>query len=566
MLALRLFAADPAGLGGVVLRAPTGPVRSAWLEALAQQLPPGSALRRMPASIGDEAMLGGLDIAATLQAGRPVLAAGLLAACDGGVLVLAMAETVPLATQARLAQVLDSGMRPAVAAEAAAQACRFGIVALDEGMVPEERLGDALLDRLAFHVDLSAMSHRDLGTPDGQEACPAEPGPVVAADDVIAALCGACLAMGIASARAPILALRAARAAARLAGRPTVTMEDAALAARLVLAPRATMLPATGDAADEPQAAGEPETDPPSAADRQDGDGDGAAGTDMLLEAARAAIPAGLLGQVPSPALRAGSRPGGGGAGALQKATWRGRPVGVRAAAPDSRHRLNLIETLRAAAPWQRLRRTAIDGPARVLIRSDDFRVVRTEQPARSLTIFLVDASGSAALARLAEAKGAVELLLADCYRRRDQVALVAFRGTRADVLLPPTRSLVRAKRCLSALPGGGGTPMAAGIDAGFLLAERARRDGLTPTLVLLTDGRANVSRDGTGGRAAAQTDAAGAARRVRAARIAALLLDTSNRPAADASRLAAELGARYVPLPYANAEAVCGAVRAARA
>ncbi len=192
--------------------------------------------------------------------------------------------------------------------------------------------------------------------------------------------------------------------------------------------------------------------------------------------------------------------------------------------------------------------------------------MTRSIQQARSLSIFVVDASGSAAVARLAEAKGAVELLLAECYLRRDQVALVAFRGTGAQLLLPPTRSLVRAKRCLATLPGGGGTPMAAGIDAGFLLAESARRGGLTPTLILLTDGRANVTRAGTGGRALAQAEASEAARRVRAARLAALLLDTSPRPAPQAASLAADLGAVYVALPYADASALSGAVRAASA
>jgi magnesium chelatase subunit D len=91
----------------------------------------------------------------------------------------------------------------------------------------------------------------------------------------------------------------------------------------------------------------------------------------------------------------------------------------------------------------------------------DDFRVTRYKQRSETTTIFVVDASGSAALHRLAEAKGAVELLLADCYVRRDRVAMIAFRGPGAELLLPPTRSLVRAKRSLAGLPGGGGTPLA---------------------------------------------------------------------------------------------------------
>jgi magnesium chelatase subunit D len=167
-------------------------------------------------------------------------------------------------------------------------------------------------------------------------------------------------------------------------------------------------------------------------------------------------------------------------------------------------------------------------------------------------------------LNRLAEAKGAVELLLAESYQRRDQVALLAFRGTGAQILLPPTRSLVRAKRSLSSLPGGGGTPLAAGIDAGFLLAEAVRRVGDTPSLVLLTDGRANVTLAGAGGRAQAEQEAIAAGRRLRAAGHRILFLDISPRPGEQARLLAAEMGALYLPLPYANAKTVSNAVRAA--
>ena len=193
----------------------------------------------------------------------------------------------------------------------------------------------------------------------------------------------------------------------------------------------------------------------------------------------------------------------------------------------------------------------------RLQIRRADFRVTRHLQRAETTTIFVVDASGSSALNRLAEAKGAVELLLAECYVRRDQVAVLAFRGPGAPVLLPPTRSLVRAKRNLSALPGGGGTPLAAGLDAGLLLASAVRRRGGTPTLVLLTDGRANVARDGRGGRDRAEAEALQAARAIRLAGIGTLLVDTSPRACRGGPRLADALAARYLPLPYANPAAL---------
>ena len=199
-------------------------------------------------------------------------------------------------------------------------------------------------------------------------------------------------------------------------------------------------------------------------------------------------------------------------------------------------------------------------------MRRDDFRIIRFKQRIGTTTVFAVDASGSAAMHRLGEAKGAVELLLADCYVRRDQVALLAFRGQGATVLLPPTASLLRAKRSLAGLPGGGPTPLAAGIEAALALAVSIRRTGRTPVITLLTDARANIARDGNGGRPRAEAEALEAARGVRAAGLAALLVDTSPRPNPFARRLADEMGARYVPLPYADASALSRAVRAAAA
>ena len=178
----------------------------------------------------------------------------------------------------------------------------------------------------------------------------------------------------------------------------------------------------------------------------------------------------------------------------------------------------------------------------------------------------MVDASGSAALHRLAEAKGAVELLLADCYVRRDNVAVLAFRGSKAELLLPPTRSLVRAKRSLAGLPGGGGTPLAAGIEAALALAEAVRRRGETPVVVLLTDGRANIARDGEPGRTRAGEDALAAAMQLQAAGVTALLLDTSPQPQPMARQLAAQMGAAYLPLPHAGAAELSQAVRLATA
>jgi len=334
------------------------------------------------------------------------------------------------------------------------------------------------------------------------------------------------------------------------------------LAARLVLAPRATRLPTEQPDDSPPPEPRPPDAPPPDAGDRDQPDGETRPLDDVVLEAALAALPKDVLAQIAAGGIRRGKMRASRGAGERRRSPARGRPVGVRPGVPGGGQRLSLIDTLRAAAPWQRLRRTA-DSASRVLVRRDDLRIRRFETRAESVTIFVVDASGSAALSRLAEAKGAVELLLADSYVQRAQVALIAFRGSGATVLLPPTRSLARARRSLAELPGGGGTPLAAGLRAAIDVADAARVRGQTPFVVLLTDGRANIAADGRAVRSVAAADASAAATALGRAGIAAAFLDISARPGPEGAALAAAMQARYLPLPRADAVRMHAAVRA---
>jgi magnesium chelatase subunit D len=97
-----------------------------------------------------------------------------------------------------------------------------------------------------------------------------------------------------------------------------------------------------------------------------------------------------------------------------------------------------------------------------------------------------------------------------------------------------------------------------------MMLADSVKRRGGTPILIIMTDGRANVARDGTGGRARANEDALSAARLVRSVEITSLVIDTSPRPQQQGRDLAVEMGARYLPLPHADATSLSHAVRAA--
>ncbi len=154
--AAALLAVDPWGFGGVALAAAHGPVRERWLTVLKSLLPERVAMATRADPRRRRPLLGGLDLTATLAAGRPVGQAGLLAEADGGVLLLAMAERVGASTAARLCAALDSG-ECAVAREglAAARPARFGVVALDEGAGDDPPPAAALLERLAFRLDLA---------------------------------------------------------------------------------------------------------------------------------------------------------------------------------------------------------------------------------------------------------------------------------------------------------------------------------------------------------------------------------------------------------------------------
>lgn len=559
--AVALFAIDPVGTGGICVRASAGPVRDHCHEALRRCFPSSVPIRKLPPSISEDRLLGGLDLAATLQAGRPVIQRGLLAEIDGGVLLAVMAERLTPATVAHLNAALDRGEvvveRDGVSRK---MPSRFGVVAFDEGL-DDERAPAALCDRLAFHIDLQTLCSADVSSiglhAEDLIAARRRLRDVKLAEGSVEAMCHAAASLGIASLRAPLLAVRVARVAAALDGDDIAQQTHLEFAARLVLAPRATALPAPPEQDVEPSR----DQEPSEAESRQDED---LSIEDIVLEAAQAAIPPDLLRRLQENALHGPRNVSAGKQGQSKAGPRRGRPIGVRRGELGAGTRLNLLETLRAAAPWQALRRgKQSDGTMRLQIRKEDFRIRRFKQQSATSTIFVVDASGSSALQRLAEVKGAIELLLADCYVRRDEVALISFRGQTAELILPPTRSLTRVRRSLAALAGGGGTPLSAAIASATTLAVAVRGKGHSPTVVLMTDGRANVARDGSGGRAVAEAEAHEAARQLCVTGIPAVVIDTSPRPQPQAEKIAVEMRARYVALPYADAARLSRAVQA---
>ncbi len=597
--ALAALHMDPVGLHGIWLRAPHGPVRDEWLSML-HHLRPG--VRRLPNHIDSERLLGGLDLSATLNSGRPITQAGLLAQSDQSLLIAPMAERLTSEAAAILGQVLDTG-RVTPQGGGDPQDARFGIIALDEALEDETPMAESLQERLGLWLDLRHLGRQEEASDEvlglmgllssHSEDADEERQSVLQRlrtlrlnDQQIQAITHMAQAMGIASLRGPLACVRLACVLAALRDSDAVEDLDVGRAARLCLTPRATQLPAPPaqeappEPLDPPDEAQEPPPDqppeppeeapPPDPAPPPDSPEENSLPQDMgelLLEAALATLPPDVLAQL---ANHSTTRMQGGGqsrSGAVRQSRSRGSPLPPRPGLPRQGARLHVLATLGHAAPRQKLRvplATAQRASPGLSIRAEDFHVHRFAERSQTCLIFAIDASGSAALHRLAEAKGAVELLLTQSYARRDQVCVLGFRGTHAEVLLPPTKSLVRAKRSLAGLPGGGGTPLPHAMKLALELALQQRRLGVTPSLVMLCDGRANVSLQGSGGRAQALQESLSLANAWRAQGLQSIWIDTSARPDPQAEQLAQAMGARYVPLPQASSQRMAQVVQAA--
>jgi magnesium chelatase subunit D len=606
----QLLAIHPHGLGGVILRARSGPVRDRWLSHLNTVAQLGGMrlpLRKMPLGISDENLIGGIDLDQTLRTGKAVLRQGLLAQCDQQLLLMPMAERVEVGAVAKVVSALDNGF---IAIERDGQSrrieSRFGVVALDEGIEDDEQPNEKIRQRTAFLLNLDILGWRDLPEtdddflPDTQTLQYARENfsAVTVSEDSLNALVGVAEQLGVISIRALNLAMNTAKCLAAFDREDEVTSMHLQQAIALVLSPRATRLPQSAppeeeeippepESDEQPESEQDPldqepppppETPPPDPSEDQNRNEDEGeeqennaenpqALEDEILEAAQAAIPADLLARLADLADLKTPKGMGGKTGAIKVGRIRGRPLGNIPGMPEGGKTLSIIDTLRAAVPWQAVRRAEMKAAGKtiplgkILIRKEDFRIKRYQERTQTLTMFIVDASGSSAMHRLAEIKGAVELLLAECYVRRDQVAVMSFRGSVAELVLAPTRSLVKAKRALSGLPGGGGTPLSRAIDESFEVASASMRKGLTPALVFLTDGRANIAKDGSPGRPKAMEDAQQSARAASHYSFKSLWIDTSPQARDEGKAMAAMLGSMYLPLPNAGANEVSQAI-----
>ncbi|MFH9067001.1 putative cobaltochelatase [Streptomyces coeruleorubidus] len=581
---------------------------------------PGTAGRSRPARMvelpvgaSEDRLVGALDIERALSEGVKAFEPGLLAAAHRGILYV---DEVNLLHDHLVDLLLDAAAMGASYVEregvSVRHAARFLLVGT---MNPEEgELRPQLLDRFGLTVEVAASREPEQrvevvrrrlaydADPAGFAARWADEEAAVRArivaarellpsvrlgDGALRQIAATCAAFEVDGMRADIVMARTATALAAWAGRTDVLAEDVRQAALLALPHRRRRNPFDAPGLDEDKLdetleefSGDDDPDPDPDPDPDQGpDGPGGGGgqpepDDGPQGDDTGATPeAGENGQ-PQPsgageqsAVRSAepfrtkvlSVPGigEGAAGRRSRArTEHGRTTGSRRPR-GTLTKLHLAATVQAAAPHQRARGRS--GPG-LVVRRDDLRQATREGREGNLVLFVVDASGSmAARQRMSAVKGAVLSLLLDAYQRRDKVGLVTFRGSGADVALPPTSSVDAAAARLESLPTGGRTPLAAGLLRAHdvLRVERLRDPARRPLVVLVTDGRA------TGG--PEPVALAGRAARLFAAEgVASVVVDCEAGPVrlGLAGQLAGELGGTAVTLDELRADSIAGLVR----
>jgi len=604
---------DP-GLGGVVVHGASGTGKSELLrsftEFVRRAVDPLAPVVHLPAGVDHEALHGGVDLARALAGVPGARQKGAVERARGGVLVVGALDALEPWGLHAISSDTGEPERPLLVGETGGSGEALPVWFIDripfhpfEPARMEDHMIPVMLERQQGQARTS-MDLRETFAGEDQRAAArvaearAFLPKIIVGERILREVMERCTTLNVEGDRAPTFALRAARAHAALRGSTIIETNDLDFAVATVLAVRARG--GTGQPDNESRSAPVPsplrtspepgvvherreaasETGGTTAIDtteqssggssQEEGAGTGGDGGD---DGARAVIAGvdfnatpGELGEILARVKseqQAGEH--------ATRENWRhGRQVRALPGLPHGK-RLALGATLRAAAPHQHARRAA-NTPDRTVLRRDDLRVQRLRERTGTLYILLVDASGSMASNRMREAKGAVARLLHEAYVDRDSVALIAVRGAEADLLLPPTRSVARARRALETLPTGGGTPLASALSSALHLALlerlRAHRESL---VVLITDGRANVPIAANAAgmirsvrRRHVREELEGIAARYRAAHVNSIVIDTRTvaSTASEAASLAQMLDARYCRLPDPGSRSIVAALQ----
>ncbi|KAL7440532.1 hypothetical protein ACHAXH_009308 [Discostella pseudostelligera] len=506
---------------------------------------------QVPLNVMEDRLIGSADLEESVKTGKTVFSPGLLAKAHRGVLYVDDINLLDEETANILLNVVTEG-KVVVEREGLSLTypCRPLLIATfnpDEG-----ELRDHLLDRIAVALSADAETMEIKSRVDAVDAvlgfsaggAQATPEAEKALEEAIENendiktaivfareflrdiriaptqiqyLCEEAIRAGCQGHRAEIFASEVARASAALEGRQ-ITSDDLRLAVKLAIAPRGTFINTPFDP-DEMMPPPPPPPPPPPQMDQQDEDSENDNEEQEEEEKEDEPdenekeeeqpdvpdVPQEFMFDVDATPMdpdlidfTSRQKQGKGGGRGLIFSQDRGRYI--KPMLPKGKViRLAVDATLRASAPYQKGRRQRAVGTKDegrgVFIEQSDVRTKKMARKAGSLIIFVVDASGSMALNRMNAAKGAAMSLLTEAYQSRDQICLIPFQGDRADVLLPPTRSIAAAKKRLEVMPCGGGSPLADALQTAMLTGLNAQKKGDIGkvVVVLISDGRANV-------------------------------------------------------------------------